>query len=123
MEETKSDFGEDYNIVGAKFYNLKATLLFIIENFTGALADAEQGLKMLIAVKASDQPQLQKSIAMSKRDLNATMIRSKGKIEKRNAMDVRAEQANKPIWANRPKKSVPASANAPSTPFGGNFMA
>ena len=47
---TYHDFGEDYNIVGAKFYNLKATLLFIIENFTGALAAAEQGLKMLIAV-------------------------------------------------------------------------
>jgi len=26
MEETKADFGDDYNIVGCKFYNLKATL-------------------------------------------------------------------------------------------------
>jgi len=55
MIETKSDFGDDYNIVGCKFYNLKATLCYILENFQGALDASNEGLKMLISVKAGEQ--------------------------------------------------------------------
>lgn len=54
MEETKSDFGEDLNIVGAKFYNLKATLCFVLENWQGAVDATNTGLGMLIAVKAAE---------------------------------------------------------------------
>jgi len=48
MEETKADFGEDLNIVSAKFYNLKATLCFILENFQGAMDAANAGLGAII---------------------------------------------------------------------------
>lgn len=48
MEETKADFGEDFNIVSAKFYNLKATLCFILENFQGAMDAANAGLGAII---------------------------------------------------------------------------
>jgi hypothetical protein len=54
MEETKSDFGEDLNIVGAKFYNLKATLSFVLENWQAAVDATNTGLGMLIAVKAAE---------------------------------------------------------------------
>lgn len=68
LELSKIEFGNDVDVVRAKFYALRSNVNFVLHRYVDSLESATQGIAHVDQVKSQD-PQVLRAVANTKRDL------------------------------------------------------
>ncbi len=88
LEASKVEFGNDLDVIKAKFSLLESNVYFILHEFVDSLAAATKGIQYCDIVKTADL-QIVRVVTNTKRDLSNIQVRSQAKVQNVKAREVR----------------------------------